>query len=218
MTSDAPKPHGEQVEPADEPDPLDIAQDFVPATSYEVRDELADLVRRDLLGPWEGEHEQFAPRAMGPRERYLVGMLGPKHAPKSARDEADEVPDTESGVQGDGEAELPEVVTPQNLGRIWASSMGLSCAVHADVDALHVTVSWGRYAKRETEDDRCRAWLDSMPELAMTTGDALQVPAVSLDNLDHLADLDRHAEDGMGDHRQFPLVAAFAVLTVDQAR
>ena len=30
---------------------------------------------------------------------------------------------------GDGEAELPEVITPQTLGRIWASSMGLSFAV-----------------------------------------------------------------------------------------
>lgn len=148
-----PNPHGEQgTLPEPPPDPLDTDQDFTPATSYEVRDELEDLIRRDLLGPWDGDHEQFTPRAMGPRERYLVGMLGPKHSPKSARDEADEVPDTESGVQGDGEAELPDVITPQNLGRIWASSMGLSCAVRADVDVLHVTVTWGSYTKQEAED------------------------------------------------------------------
>jgi len=147
-----PHPHGEQGSLTDQHDPLDVAQEFVQTTSYAVRDELENLVRRDLLGPWEGEHEQFAPRAQGPRERYLVGMLGPKHAPKSAVDEAGDVPDTESGVQGGAEAELPDVLTPQNLGRIWASSMGMTFAVPDDVDALAVTVTWGRYAKQEIED------------------------------------------------------------------
>ena len=92
-------PHGEQGELDAEPDPLDVEQEFVDATSFQVRDELQDLVARDLLGPWDGEHEEFAPRAMGPRERYLVGMLGPKHSPTSSRGDADEVPDTESGVR-----------------------------------------------------------------------------------------------------------------------
>ena len=147
-----PHPHGEQGSLTDQPDPLDVAQEFEQATSYEVRDELEDLVRRDLLGPWDGEHEQFAPPAQGPRERYLVGMLGPKHAPKSAVDEAGDVPDTESGVQGGAEAELPDVLTPQNLGRIWASSMGMTFAVPDDVDALAVSVTWGRYGKQEIED------------------------------------------------------------------
>ena len=52
------------------------------------------------------------------------------------------MPETEIGVEGDGgEAELPEVLTPQNLGRIWASSMGLSFTVPGDVDVLAVTAS-----------------------------------------------------------------------------
>jgi hypothetical protein len=142
-------PHGEQGVLTD---PLDTEQEFTSATSYQVRDELAELIRRDLLGPWDGEREQFTAGAMGPRERYVVGMLGPKHTPQSTRDDADEVSDTESGVQGDGEAELPEVVSPQNLGRLWASSMGLSCAVRDDVDTLQVTVSWGQYRTQQTQD------------------------------------------------------------------
>ncbi|MGI9001693.1 MAG: DISARM system helicase DrmA [Pseudonocardia sp.] len=147
-----PNPRGEPNVLTDKPDPFDVEQEFTPATSYAVRDDLETLIRADLLGPWDGENEEFAPRAMGSRERYLVGMLGPKHAPTSSRDEADEVPDTESGVQGDGEAELPDVLTPQNLGRIWASSMGMSFAVPADVAALTVTAEWGRYGKHETTD------------------------------------------------------------------
>lgn len=132
---------------------LDLPQAFAPATSYQVRDELEDLIRRDLLGPWDGEHEQFPPRSSGPRERYLVGMLGPKHEPESTTRDAGEVPDTETAVAGDAEPELPEVLSPQALGRIWASSMGMSFAVPPEVDVLAVTASWGQYRPQQTEDE-----------------------------------------------------------------
>ncbi|MEU4791456.1 DISARM system helicase DrmA [Micromonospora tulbaghiae] len=135
--------------------PLDVPQTFPEATSYQVRDELEDLIGRDLLGPWDGENEEFRPGAMGPRERYLVGMLGPKQRPRSEKRDSSEVHDVDAAVQGDGsEAELPEVVTPQNLGKMWASSMGLSFAVAEDTDALSVTAEWGRYDLRESEDDK----------------------------------------------------------------
>ncbi|GAA0338593.1 DISARM system helicase DrmA [Actinoallomurus spadix] len=150
---------GEDPAPAE---PLDLPQRFEEASSFEVRDELQALIERDLLGPWNGPLERFSPKAMGPRERYLVGMLGPKHEAVSTRDQADEVPDTETGVAGDGsEAELPEVTSPQALGRIWASSMGLSFCVPADVDVLSVTAEWGRYAETEEETEegkKVRAW------------------------------------------------------------
>ncbi|HEX6497679.1 MAG TPA: DISARM system helicase DrmA, partial [Micromonosporaceae bacterium] len=135
-------------------DPLDVPQTFAPATSYQVRDELEDLVRRDLLGPWDGEREEFPPRAQGPRERYLVGMLGPKPRPKSDPSQPDQVADLDATVEGDpAEAELPEVITPQSLGKMWASSMGLSFAVPAEVDVLSVSAAWGRYHKHESTDD-----------------------------------------------------------------
>lgn len=54
---------------ADQPDPLDVAQQFTAtatATSYAVRDELEELIRADLLDLRAGEHEEFAPQAMGP--------------------------------------------------------------------------------------------------------------------------------------------------------
>ncbi|MGH3719391.1 MAG: DISARM system helicase DrmA [Pseudonocardiaceae bacterium] len=151
---------GETARPEELVSLLDLPQQFGDASSFQVRDKLQKLVERDLLGPWDGEIEQFKPRAMGPRERYLVGMLGPKHQPRSTLDEADTVSDTETGVQGetrgDEAGELPEVLTPQNLGRLWASSMGLSFCVGADTDVLSVTASWGQYSKQETEDDEGR--------------------------------------------------------------
>jgi len=143
-------PVGDREQPESVP-ALDVPQAFPEVTSYQVRDELVELIRRDLLGPWDGEHEEFPPRAMGPRERYLVGMLGPKPRPRTGPQDA--VTDLDTGVGGDAtEAELPEVLTPQSLGKMWASSMGLMFAVPSDVDALAVTARWGRYDRRETED------------------------------------------------------------------
>jgi hypothetical protein len=139
------------------PAPLEVPQRFEEASSYQVRDELQGLIARDLLGPWGGEYEEFPPRAPGPLERYLVGRIGPRHEPRSTVDAADELPDTELAAGGDAvEGELPNLLTTQNAGRLWASSMGLAFTVPGDVDVLAVTVEWGRYAKTETLDDEGR--------------------------------------------------------------
>src|SRR5690606_15038588 len=98
-----PLPDGEQ----DQIDPLDAPQHFADATSYEVRDKLVDYIRRDLLGPWEGEYEEFPPKAMGPRERYLVGMLGPKPNPNSGAPQ--DAVDVDAVAEGHPvEGDLPE--------------------------------------------------------------------------------------------------------------
>jgi hypothetical protein len=55
---------------------------------------------------------------------------------------------------GDGtDPELPDLLTAQNAGRMWASSMGLSCVVAAGTDILTVTVSWGQYVKSDVLDE-----------------------------------------------------------------
>jgi hypothetical protein len=136
------------------PSVLDAAQDFAEASSYQVRDELVDLVERDLLGPWDGELEVLAPRSAGPGERYLVGRLGPRHDPKSGAEAAGDAVDTEIAAGGDGgDGELPDLLTMQNAGRMWASSMGLSCVVASGIGTLTVTASWGRYGKAEVLDE-----------------------------------------------------------------
>ncbi len=78
-----------EVVQGEQPSSLDEAQEFAAASSYQVRDELAGLIERDLLGPWDGE--------------------------------------------------LPDLLTMQNAGRMWASSMGLSCVVASGVGTLTVT-------------------------------------------------------------------------------
>jgi hypothetical protein len=42
------------------------------ADKVEVRQNLEDLIVRDLLGPWDGESELIKG---SPKSRYLVGML-----------------------------------------------------------------------------------------------------------------------------------------------
>ncbi|MRH92822.1 helicase [Nocardia sp. SYP-A9097] len=134
--------------------PLDVPQQFEPGGSYEVRDELQKLVIDDLLGPWDGPTEE---RRRGPRERYVVGLLGPKHRIDSVGQRSDEAPSDETGVTGDPfEQGLPEIVSAQALGRIWASSMGLSFCVPADVDAVLVNAQWGCYHPAEQVDDKGR--------------------------------------------------------------
>jgi hypothetical protein len=61
------------------PHPLDeVPQTFRAGDPYAVRDALVHYIRRDLLGPWDGETETLPTATSGPRDRYLVGVLGPR--------------------------------------------------------------------------------------------------------------------------------------------
>ncbi|MFJ6783512.1 DISARM system helicase DrmA [Streptomyces yangpuensis] len=133
------------------PHPLDeVPQTFLPGDSYDVRDGLVQYIRNDLLGPWDGETEELTHRSSGPRDRYLVGMLGPcpessETATQIARNAA-QLADVEPGSDdGQEEGGPEERLTPQASGRIWASSMGLSFVVPASIGTITVTASWGRY-------------------------------------------------------------------------
>ncbi|ACV76885.1 DISARM system helicase DrmA [Nakamurella multipartita] len=138
-----------------------LPQEFEAATGSTVRDGMVELVSRDLLGPWGGEVEEFAPRAAGPRDRYLIGMLGPRTIPGRPAEVEPGQADTETGGDTDGEADLPDVLSPQALGRIWASSMGLSFAIDSSVTSVAVEATWGAYEKVEftqEEGRKVRIW------------------------------------------------------------
>ncbi|WP_323180051.1 hypothetical protein [Streptomyces sp. NBC_00893] len=143
-----------QPDQATVPHPLDeVPQTFLSGDSYSVRDGLGAYVRRDLLGPWDGEAETLPSASSGPRDRYLVGMLGPR--PQATRSDeialvAAQSADGESGDESEGDDSDPQDrLTPQAAGHIWASSMGLSFAVPASVGTLSATVRWGHYTQSE---------------------------------------------------------------------
>jgi hypothetical protein len=137
-----------------------VPQSFTEATSTEVRDVIQDFVVRDLLGPWDGPTEILglvAGEPKDPRDRYLVGTLGPR---KTDRVEDTESVDLDLGATESSEPELPEVVNPRMLGKLWVSSMGLSFEVAANDDAsrlLIVEVDAGRYVNEEVELDEATA-------------------------------------------------------------
>jgi hypothetical protein len=127
------------------------------AKSVEIRSELEDLIRRDLLGPWEGENEIID---KSPKSRYVVGRLAP----------IIKNPSLESGV-GTGDEEVVGNPVQENPGIIannadadedavktttstWPSSIGLRCQVPLDQKALSVTAKWGSYKSKSAENDQ----------------------------------------------------------------
>ncbi|MER7845125.1 DISARM system helicase DrmA [Kitasatospora sp. NPDC096077] len=147
-----------QLSPAPVPHPLDdVPQTFRPGDAHDAREALEKYIRRDLLGPWDGETEELSHRSAGPRDRYLVGLLGPRPADgssaRTARDAA-QLADVEPGSAGDrSDTDPADLLTPQAAGRIWASSMGLSFTVPASIGTLTVTAQWGRYSLTESLTD-----------------------------------------------------------------
>ncbi|MFH0241807.1 DISARM system helicase DrmA [Streptomyces sp. HK10] len=141
------------------PHPLDeVPQTFRDGDSCTVRDGLVAYIRRDLLGPWDGGTETLPAGSSGPRDRYLVGMLGPR--PRDVTTDritiaAAQSADGESGDEREGDdGELQDRLTPQAAGHIRASSMGLAFTVPASVGTLSATVRWGRYTQSEESTDR----------------------------------------------------------------
>lgn len=112
--------------------------------SREVRDDLSGLLRRDLLGPWDGEDEVITGK-VGPRDRYITGLLAPLDAGSENGQQPDDE-DLDAGEFGD-EAEDKPVAGVSSL-TMFPSSMGVTFTVAAGVDEVRVAASWGRYVKR----------------------------------------------------------------------
>src|SRR5262245_11115467 len=95
-----------------------------------IRDELADMILKDLLGPAGGAEEKLDPREDRVYGRYLVGML----APVSARVEAEEQDSLQIAEQDDGEVGPSEAATTP-VETFFPNSMGLSFLVEKGTKA-----------------------------------------------------------------------------------
>ncbi|WP_406731773.1 DISARM system helicase DrmA [Streptomyces sp. NBC_01794] len=125
-------------------------------TPQRLRDELAELVVRDLLGPIGGLEEELRGN---PAEHYIIGRLAPGGiAVEGGRtslvglpvepDRFDEttlaaVPDTE---EGDPDPDSPNVPSLQ------PSSLGLTFRLDRGVDELRVRCAWARYTPGHSKD------------------------------------------------------------------
>ena len=116
---------------------------MITPTPADLRDELTEMVVRDLLGPAGGPEEELDQNEDHAYSRYLIGMLAPK-GQEVPGDELDEL------ATGDGEAsEEGEPDTGVPAGNTYfPSSMGLSFVVALEVEVLVVEAEWGQYRRQ----------------------------------------------------------------------
>ena len=109
---------------------------------YEFRAKLAEALRRELIGPSdEGGDEVIADE---PIQRYICGVLFPQRDGPNTVDQ-DVNLDLASGPE-EGEVATGHLDSPVAMANVqYPSSMGLTFAVDAAVERLHVTVGAARY-------------------------------------------------------------------------
>ena len=135
------------------------------STSVSARAGLLEILRRELLGPAEGDTEVLTTQ---PNQRYLLGCIAPTRLQNAAETPAAETPEDRDGIDpldaaastgvpvtGSEEDTLSATVDedpgedtddePVRRGLMIPASMGLRFQVPAGLDALNVHVSWGTY-------------------------------------------------------------------------
>ncbi len=110
-----------------------------------IRAELLDLVTRDLLGPAGGPDEEIHERNV--RDRYVVGMLAPKHRLVEPEEDED-LAEGGAGTAEDGPTDAGSLQSTTLL----PSAFGMTFCLDGDETALRVTARWGRYER--THSDR----------------------------------------------------------------
>jgi hypothetical protein len=121
-------------------------------TPNEVRSELVDALRLDLVGPDArlGSPDEVLPQA--PSRWYLTGFIVPLDAGDDQRADEDSTEEVGAGsdVAGADDATTPEPASARR--RYLPSSIGLSVLVPASTRQLKVTVRWGDYKLRKAAE------------------------------------------------------------------
>ncbi len=140
---------------------------------HAIRDELTEMVVKDLLGPAGGPEEELDQREDRASGRYLIGML----APKSTRVEPEEQDALGTAEQDDSEVGPTDVSTPPT-DTFFPNSMGLSFLVDSAAKAILVKTEWGRYrrVKSETQINRKTGAEATVWKREPFVGDPLTLP------------------------------------------
>lgn len=114
-----------------------------------LREELQAMVAADLLGPAGGPEEEIGDEAQNVRDRYILGVLAPRH--RVEKDDSGPGGD-ELAVGGgsDGDDGSPDTGAPQK-GTMFPSSLGFTFHVAGDVTSLRLRAFWGRYERVKSE-------------------------------------------------------------------
>jgi len=114
-----------------------------PLSGLDLRRQLEDMVRRDLLGPFAGPEEEVDERAV--RGRYILGLLAPR-GQTILPDDQDDLPSGGADAEQDGRADPAAVQTASML----PSSIGMSFNIDLAAEAITITARWGRYTRKNS--------------------------------------------------------------------
>jgi hypothetical protein len=152
--------------------PLYELQRELDGSSFSVRENLVDILERELLGPIHGPEEVLP---FSPRSQYLVGHIAPVKLAGSAVSEGSDEEDADRGalieVRADAEGSadgrgVPALAADETdadsddgdaddrapkQGLMIPASMGLRFQVPADLGSFTVRASWGTYETVETD-------------------------------------------------------------------
>jgi hypothetical protein len=115
-------------------------------TPDDLRNELTDMVVRDLLGPAGGPDEELNQYEDHVYQRYLVGML----APKDEEIDGGELDELATGEGDEGEEGEQDPGVPAG-GTYFPSSMGLSFVVAAKEKEIVIEAEWGQYLRIKSD-------------------------------------------------------------------
>ncbi|GAB2766555.1 DISARM system helicase DrmA [Amycolatopsis magusensis] len=157
--------------------------------SLTVRENLVDILERELLGPANGPEEVLDGV---PDVAYLVGRIAPvrlasgREDPSDA-DEAEAATDVGDATDADESRGVPVTAVdesgagadednvedqPQQRGLMIPASMGLRCQIPDDLGEFTVTASWGQYEptkeKRENSESTVRRYKRTPIEIKKT--------------------------------------------------
>ena len=141
-------------------------------TSFTVRENLVDILERELLGPIHGPDELLP---FSPRSQYLIGHIAPVRLTGASAGGADAGEDAERGELVEPRADATAVTEVRGVpaaaadeheadssddddedrapkqGLMVPASMGLRFQVPRDLEAFTVTASWGTYESVQTD-------------------------------------------------------------------
>ncbi len=118
----------------------------------EVRRELANALKLDLVGPSETLGTPNEVLTQAPSRWYLTGFLVPLDADHSQKVDEDSNDSVDSAGEGDGadDADTPEPASARQSSM--PSSIGLSILVGSETKKLNLKVRWGDYKLRQPSD------------------------------------------------------------------
>jgi Helicase conserved C-terminal domain len=126
--------------------------------SAEVRSQLIEALRLDLIGPTRGHELESEILPTPPSRWYLTGFLVPHEAAEV--DRRDETADEQLEIAGISENNDDGTPAEQVSRRkaFFPSSIGISTLVKTSTESVAVEIEWGEYREFVTGEEKRREW------------------------------------------------------------